>query len=136
MQLLNAHDLTVSAMADTVLPADVGERVIRPLTKLIAQGRTQEAAEVWRRAVKLAEGQTPTNQHVRRALAEHNKMMGYTPAKQTEMRSQTLRETYRSRVKRDFEWLVGHCSPDEMKALLVELAERVAAEKQWARGEA
>jgi hypothetical protein len=51
------------------------------MAKLIAQGREHEAAEVWRRAINLADGDTPSDNHVRRALAEYDKVMGYTPAR-------------------------------------------------------
>lgn len=48
-----------------------GERVLRPFAKLRAQGYADQQANIWARAVELAEGEPPTEGIVRKAVNEY-----------------------------------------------------------------
>jgi hypothetical protein len=106
---------------------------LSPLAKLLKAGRGEEAPEVWRRAIKLAEAEgqeLPGKAAVRRALADHNKARGIkAPVSKRTVAS------YEHKVEQGFDWLVRHNTPEENRALLRRLAERLKAEHQWARGE-
>ena len=111
----------------------LGVRPFRPLAKLIKDGREAEVSEVWRRAVKLAEaaGQdAPGQALVKQALAAHNKALGI----KAPVSKRTV-ESHQHKVESNFDWLVRHNTPEENRALLRRLAERLKAEHQWARGE-
>jgi len=117
----------------TTLPESIGIKALRPLAKLVKDGRADQLPDVWKRAVKLAEAEgqeAPGQILVRRALADHNKALGIkaTVSKRTV-------ESYQHKVESNFDWLVRHNTPDENRALLRRLAERLKAEHQWARGE-
>lgn len=47
------------------------EGVLRPLGKLRAQGYADQQAAMWEKAVELADGETPTAAHVRKAVNEY-----------------------------------------------------------------
>lgn len=49
------------------------ERALRPLAFLVTSGRGEYAADIWRRAIELAGGATPTSEHTRQAVAEWRK---------------------------------------------------------------
>lgn len=69
-QLHTAHELAplLSTVVDGIAPT--GERSLRPLAKLRADGYGDYQAEVWQAAVRIAEGEPPTAGHVRRAVTE------------------------------------------------------------------
>ncbi len=130
--LLDVEDVVRSVSAPLRTEA-IGVRPFKPLAKLIKDGREAEVSEVWRRASKLAEaaGQdTPGQAIVKQALAAHNKALGIKPP----VSKQSL-QSHQHKVEANFDWLVRHNTPDENRAPLRRLVERLKAEHQWARGE-
>lgn len=114
-------------------PEGVGRTTFKPLVKLVKAGRGAEVPEVWKRALKLAEAEgqeTPGHALVKQARTEHDKALGIKPPV-----SKRTVESYQHKVEANFDWLVRHNTPEENRALLRRLAERLKAEHQWARGE-
>jgi hypothetical protein len=119
-RLLNADDLRRVISPTGELTA--GERVLRSLSPLLRKGREREVPAIWQRAVNLANGGTPTNAHVRQALADHNKATGYTAPPRAKVRKA---EQYRKKVLTDWENLLEYGGPDDAKATLAEMVERL-----------
>jgi hypothetical protein len=131
--LLDTEDVVRSVSTPLETEA-VGRQTLQPLVKLIKDGRNDEVTAVWKRAVKLAEAEgkeTPGPRLVRKARADHDKALGIKPPA-----SKRTIDTYQNKVEHNFDWLVRHGSPEQCKALLRRLAERVKDEQRWASGAA
>jgi hypothetical protein len=70
-QLKRGHDLAqaISRRRENT-PAPTGEKALRPLWYLVREERRTEIPKVWRAAVHLADGKTPSITHVKKALAD------------------------------------------------------------------
>jgi len=103
------------------------ERVLRPLSKLLKKGseRGEQAPDVWRRAVELADGDRPTNTHIRKALADHDKAMGYTQPRTRADDGQSFTSVSK-RFLRDGEWIARHATEAQRQKVIAELQARLA----------
>ena len=130
--LLDTEDV-IRSMGGAPLPESVGAQTLVPLGKLVQDDRADQISDVWRRALKLAEAEgqdLPGQALVKRARTDHDKALGI----KAPVSKRTV-ESYQHKVESNFDWLVRHNTPEENRALLRRLAERLKAEHQWARGE-
>jgi hypothetical protein len=130
--LLDTQDV-VRSISTPLETEAIGAWALHPLVKLIKEDRSDEVTAVWKRAVKLAEAEgqdLPGPALIKRARADHDKAHGIkAPVSKRTVAS------YEHKVEQGFDWLVRHNTPEENRALLRRLAERLKAEHQWARGE-
>jgi hypothetical protein len=126
--LLNAHELSgiISTRVETNRPRSA--KALRPLYKLLKDKRGEQAVDIWRRALQLAEGATPTHAHVRKALADHDKALGYSQPR-TRPEGRSFKDV-RRRLLSDFEWVAQYGTEQEVKSVLADLQERLAVLKQ------
>lgn len=124
-QLLNANVLVGILETRVSKIHKASEKALRPLRKLLAQDRADQAEAVWRRAVQLAEGEVPTADQVKKALADHDRDLGYVVPRNRTSDGQSFTEVSK-RSLRDIEW-IQHNGTDAQKALYIaELQKRLA----------
>lgn len=129
-RLLRANEVAriISPMGDGI--RGVTERALRPLYELLAV-RAAEIPAVWQRALKKADGQTPTNSHVKKALKEHNEALRPAAAAQPPREKRTVDKAKKAIIDQ-YRWLLAdHAGPDVAAEVLMELnrltADRLAA---------
>jgi hypothetical protein len=127
--LLNANELAgiVCTRVHENRPTTAGP--LRPLYKLLKDKRGEQAVDIWRRAVQLAEGGTPTAAQVKKALADHDKAMGYSRPRQRTDDGQSF-SSVSKRLLRDFEWVSRNGTEEQVKTVLAELQARLAQLQQ------
>lgn len=124
-QLLNANVLVGILETRVSKIHRASEAVLRPLRKLLAQDRADQAVAVWQRAVQLAEGEVPTAEQVKKALADHDRELGYVVPRTRTADGQSFTEVSK-RSLRDIEWIQQN-GTDAQKALYIaELQKRLA----------
>ncbi|MQB01952.1 MAG: hypothetical protein GEU78_17075 [Actinobacteria bacterium] len=132
-RLLNADQLQ-RILSPKAKESISGETALRPLSKLIKQNRLAEAPVVWQRAEELADGEAPTVTHARKALADHDKATGRTPATKRQGYAQrTIRESRKKAVDY-FDYVLQHGSKEDIQELLAELDQRYTEFEQYRLG--
>jgi hypothetical protein len=123
-QLWNANAL-VGILRTAFTKIGDGEWALRPLSKLLREHRPEQATDVWRRAIQLAEGDTPTVAHVRKALADHDKALGYRVPRGRTSDGRSFTDV-RRRFLADFEWVAHNATDAQRELLMADLKERLA----------
>lgn len=125
--LLNAHQLAgiISTRVEENRPATAGP--LRPLYKLLRDHRGDQAPAIWRRAVELADGGIPTTADVRKALADHDRALGYVVQRTADGRN--FNEV-RARLLREFEWVARNGTEQQVKTVLADLQAKLAELRQ------
>lgn len=124
-QLLNANVLVGILETRVSKIHKASEKVLRPLRKLLAQDRADQAEAVWRRAVQLAEGEVPTAAQVKKALADHDRELGYVVPRNRTADGQSFGEVSK-RSLRDIEWIQHHATEAQKALYIAELQKRLA----------
>jgi hypothetical protein len=127
-QLHRASEVATYLRAAQLNPGG-SEYVLRPLSKLLKDKRGDQAPDVWRRAVQLAEGEPLTNTHLRKALADHDKAMGYTQPRVRTDDGQSFASVSK-RFLRDGEWIARHATKAQRQKVIAELQARLAQLQQ------
>lgn len=127
-RLLNAHELAriILPAAKEIPPTSAWS--LRPLYKLLRDHRGDQAPAIWRRAVELADAGVPTVAHVRKALADHDRALGYSTARRT-ADGRSFAEV-RARLLREFEWVALNGTEQQIKTVLADLQAKLAELKQ------
>jgi hypothetical protein len=129
-QLYRADQIAAYLRQAQIKPG-ASERVLRPLSKLLKKGseRGEQAPDIWRRAVQLAEGDRPTNTHIRKALADHDKELGYTQPRVRTDDGQSFTSVSK-RFLRDGEWIARHATEAQRQKVIAELQARLTQLQQ------
>jgi len=127
--LLNANELAgiVFTRVKENRPRTAGP--LRPLYKLLKDKRGEQAVDIWRRALELADGGIPTSAQVRKALADHDKAMGYTQPRVRTDDGQSFASVSK-RFLRDGEWIARHATEAQRQKVIAELQTRLAQLQQ------
>jgi hypothetical protein len=121
-RLLNAEDLRriVSPVAKEI--SESTEGALRPLSKLFKEHRPEEAIEIWRRAMRIADAKgmpMPTSVEVKEALRAHDKETGRTPADRTAAYYQRTVKEALDRAVREAKWIRQYGAEEDKKRLLL-----------------
>lgn len=127
--LLNAHELSGVICTAVQINRPASARSLRPLYKLLKDKRGEQAVDIWRRALELADGGTPSAAHVKKALADHDKAMGYTQPRVRTDDGQSFASVSK-RFLRDGEWIARHATEAQRQKVIAELQARLAQLQQ------
>jgi hypothetical protein len=125
-QLIRATELNRIICNAFQVNRPVSERALHPLSKLISQGRTDEAPTIWRRAIELAEGATPHSGHVRKALRDHDLATGRITKSKAGAYQKRLVRDERRRLLRALDYVLVNGDKHEIEATMSALKERLA----------
>lgn len=102
-ELFRAHDwIATYGRATSISPS--GAWALRPLYRLERIGRKDAVAEVYRRAVELAEGRPPTAAETKQAVRDY--MARFTPTQKRTLATKTKAEDLHDKILRDFRSLL------------------------------